>query len=229
MRPIGFSSGALAKSDFRRGIELQRFNKRLTALELSALRAHELYPLADAVSGLDVRAFRYVSIHAPSELGALSEEEVVSVFLRLPEEWPVVVHPDVIQEPHLWRRLGARICLENMDIRKRIGRTTAEMIEMFAALPEATFCLDIGHARQIDPTMGVAIEMLTVFRERLKQLHVSEVGTFGEHRGIGYLARCAFQKVAKFVATHIPIILESIIQPEQIDRELNLAEEIFAA
>jgi hypothetical protein len=41
MRPIGFSTGALAKGDFRRGLDLQR-RSGISAIELSALRDHEL-------------------------------------------------------------------------------------------------------------------------------------------------------------------------------------------
>ena len=37
---------------------------------------------------------------------------------------------------------------------------------LFAALPDATFCLDVGHARQIDPTMVTAILMLNQFGNR---------------------------------------------------------------
>src|SRR6187200_2433360 len=65
MRPIGFSSGALAKSDYRRGLELQK-SASFTAIELSALRERELQPLVDAAQTLSLDQFSYVSFHAPS-------------------------------------------------------------------------------------------------------------------------------------------------------------------
>ena len=228
-RPIGFSSGALAKGDFARGVQLQLDEPQTTAVEVSALRESELRPLVAAASSLDLRRFAYVSFHAPSRLAGLSEPETVELLASLPGPAPIVVHPDIIETPGVWQILGSRLCLENMDIRKRTGRTTDELLRIFEILPEAGFCFDIGHARQIDPTMGVAIEMLTRFRARLRQLHVSEVGTFGEHRPIGYLARSAFRRVARFVPADVPIILESIVTGADMRREIEIVREVFAA
>lgn len=228
MRPIGFSSGALAKSDFRKGVALQE-GIEFTAVELSALRESELEPLVSAAQGLSLGKFEYVSFHAPSVFKTAGEREVVALLSRLPAEWPVVVHPDLIHEPAVWATLGSRLCLENMDLRKRTGRTVEEMRTAFDALPEAGFCLDLGHARQIDPTMSIAIEMLQSFGSRLLQLHVSEVGTFGEHRRLGFLARTAFRRVVRYVPNDVPVILESIVAESDIMDELHAAFEIFAA
>lgn len=228
MRPIGFSSGALAKGDYRRGIALQREDPSLKAIEISALREPELEPLVAAAAAIDVEAFTYVSFHAPSAFHSLSEEEVVAFLDRLPERWPVVVHPDLIQNAVVWRRLGSRLCLENMDLRKRTGRTVSEMRAAFDALPDAGFCLDLGHARQVDPTMGIAVEMVREFGARLRQLHVSEVGTFGEHRRIGYLARAAFKRVASFLPSEVPVILESIVTASEMHAEVDTARALFA-
>lgn len=170
MRPIGFSTGALAKGDFRRGIQLQSQHAALRAIELSALRELELAPLVEAAPGLDLSGFDYVSFHAPSSLKSIDEVSVVQLLLRLPEEWPIVVHPDIVRTYSLWNRLGSRLCIENMDNRKTTGRTVAELRELFRELPAAGFCLDVGHAKQIDPTMTIAILMLREFGTRLRQV-----------------------------------------------------------
>jgi hypothetical protein len=228
MRPIGFSSGALARGDFRKGLSLQE-GVDFTAVELSSLREPELEPLVKAAAHLPVGKFEYVSFHAPSAFKSLREEEVVALLSRLPTDWPVVVHPDLIHEPEIWASLGSRLCLENMDLRKRTGRTVEEMRTAFETLPEAGFCLDLGHARQIDPTMGIAIEMLRNFGSRLRQLHVSEVGTFGEHRRLGFLARTAFRRVVRYVPAETPVILESIVEEHDMMAEFQAAREIFAS
>jgi hypothetical protein len=228
MRPIGFSSGALAKGDFRKGLALQQ-SAEFTAVELSALREPELLPLVDTAAALPLGKFAYVSFHAPSAFKTLREHDVVALLFRLPEHWPVVVHPDLIHEPEIWATLGSRLCLENMDLRKRTGRTVDEMKAAFDALPAAGFCLDLGHARQIDPTMGIAIEMLERFGPRLRQLHVSEVGTFGDHRRMGFLARTAFHRVVRYVPADVPVILESIVSESEMMNELEVAKQIFAA
>ncbi len=65
MRPIGFSTGALAYADFRRGLAMTR-TAACPAVELSALRQPELFPLLESLESLDLAGFDYISIHAPS-------------------------------------------------------------------------------------------------------------------------------------------------------------------
>ncbi len=227
MRPIGFSTGALAKGDFATGLALQRCVPRIDAVELSALRDYELASLVDAISNLDLGQFDYVSFHAPSKLQTLDERAVFELLLGLPKSWPVVVHPELLQTPSLWLELGDRLCLENMDNRKTTGRTISELRALFEAFPEATFCLDLGHARQIDPTMVSAMLMLQEFGDRLVELHISEVGARGEHLPLGATTRQAFARVAHLIPADCPLIIESIIPPESIERELDAVSALF--
>jgi hypothetical protein len=227
MRPIGFSTGALAKSDFRRGLELQRPFGSVTAVELSALRDHELEPLVSAIATLDVEGFDYVSVHAPSKLRELSKQRVFELLESLPERWPIIVHPELLLTPTLWRSLRRRLCIENMDNRKSSGRTADELHELFRIYPEASFCLDVGHARQIDPTMAVALTMLFDFGERLCQVHVSDVGPTGEHMPVRQLASWAYERVARHVPERCPLIIESVIEPDAMAREIEAVATAF--
>lgn len=221
MRPIGFSTGALAKGDFAQGLALQRGVARIDAVELSALRDHELPALVGALPTLDLSGFTYVSFHAPSKLQSLDEKLVFELLRQLPATWPIVAHPEILRTPALWRRFGDRLCLENMDHRKSTGRTVDELHALFEIYPDATFCLDLGHARQIDPTMASALLMLRTFGNRLRQLHVSDVGSRGEHLPLGVTARHSFALVAHQVPADCPLIIESIVAPEGIERELD--------
>ena len=227
MKPIGFSTGALAKGDFATGLELQRDVPRIDAVELSALRDHELPGLVAAIPNLDLGEFEYVSFHAPSKLQALDEHAVFNLLLGLPEAWPLIVHPELLQTPSLWMELGERLCLENMDNRKTTGRTIAELRALFEAFPQATFCLDLGHARQIDPTMVSAMLMLEEFGDRLVELHISEVGPRGEHLPLGATTRQAFARVVHLVPLDCPLIIESIISAELIEHELDAVSALF--
>jgi hypothetical protein len=228
MKPIGFSTGALAKGDYRRGIELQAHNPRLRAIELSALREHELPSLSSNADKLDLSHFSYVSFHAPSKLVACDEKLVFESLLTIPNRWPIIVHPELLKTRELWRSLGSRLCLENMDNRKTGGRTVREVHDLFHAFPEATFCLDLAHARQIDPTMATAIRMLREFGTRLRQLHVSEVGPRGEHRSLSVLAIYAFELIVDLVPEDCPIIIESVIPPEEIEAEIDKTFAVFS-
>jgi hypothetical protein len=227
MRPLGFSTGALAKGDFHTGLALQRANPSLRAIELSALRDHELRPLISALADLDLSHFTYVSFHAPSKLTTLSERDVFSILHEVPATWPIIIHPELMPTSSMWKSLGRRVCLENMDNRKSYGRTLREMRQLFEWLPEAEFCLDLGHARQIDPTMATAIRMAQEFSGRLRQLHVSEIGRFGEHLPLSALAIYAFQLVARFIPSDCAVIIESVIEPDGMDREIRKSASLF--
>jgi hypothetical protein len=229
MKPIGFSTGALAKGDFATGLAIQRDVPRIDAVELSALRDHELALLVEAIPSLDLDGFEYVSFHAPSKLQTLDEHVVFDLLRGLPDSWPIIVHPELLQTPSIWQQLGERLCLENMDNRKTTGRTIAELHMLFESFPEATFCLDLGHARQIDPTMVSAMLMLQEFGDRLVELHISEVGPRGEHLPLGATTRQAFARVVHLVPADCPLIIESIIPAELIESELDAVSALFDA
>ena len=55
----------------------------IDAVELSALRQPELAPLPGSLDRLDLRAFVYVSLHAPSRM---SREEELARIIREVEE-----------------------------------------------------------------------------------------------------------------------------------------------
>src|SRR5450432_2424339 len=76
MRPIGFSTGAVAKAYFRCALARLRIHG-ITVVELSALRLDELAPLVQALDSLDLEGFEFVSFHAPSRFSPDDEAYVV--------------------------------------------------------------------------------------------------------------------------------------------------------
>jgi sugar phosphate isomerase/epimerase len=90
-----------------------------------------------------------------------------------------------MDDPGVFRRLGTRLVLENMDGRKSSGRTAHELDLVFEQLPDAGFCFDIAHACSVDPSMGVATDLLDRFRSRLRQVHVSSLED-GHHVPLTY-------------------------------------------
>ncbi len=225
MRPIGYSTGALAYGDFQRGLSIIR-ECNLNTIELSALRESELQPLIEALDDLDLDGFEYISFHAPSQLKTVSEAQVIEFLGRVAEKnWPLVVHPDVIGNFDLWKVFGDLLCIENMDKRKPIGRTARELALIFEKLPEASLCLDLGHAHQVDRTMSVAWEILRQFGSRLRQLHVSAVNTNSRHDRLSFETVLAFQKVSALIPESVPAILESRVAPEQVSKEVQICQE----
>jgi hypothetical protein len=222
MRCLGFSTGALAKSDFGNGVSLQL--GVTDAVELSALRESELDPLIAAIPDLPLDRFKYVSFHAPSRLITLSERQLVERLRKIAcKVRGIIVHPDVIADPKEWSVIEEHVILENMDQRKPGARTPKELKRYFDFLPRAKFCLDLGHARQIDPTLGIAIEFLQDFGDRLAQLHISEVDAKSEHVRISIAARSAYQMIAALIPESVAAIIESIVPPCAIADEMQMA------
>ena len=155
----------------------------------------------------------------------MTEEQIVGLLKQVrPRRWPIIVHPDAINDFSLWSALGEWLCIENMDKRKPIGRTVAELSVIFQRLPHASFCFDIGHARQVDPTMIEAAGLLKAYGHRLKEVHMSDVASNSKHEAMSLTAVSAFRKVAHLIPRDVPIILESVISPDKIEQEIKLAE-----
>jgi hypothetical protein len=230
---IGYSTGSIAKNDFRLALQILA-KEPIEAIEVSALREHEIYPLFDVIDELDLSRYNYVSFHAPSKLTNISEDELIGQLTKLLQKnWPIVVHPDIIQDYSKWRALGHHVCIENMDKRKPCGRTADDLEFIFQQLPAATFCLDVAHARQVDPTMSQCYQMLMNFSNRLTQVHLSDVTSDSKHVPLNIQAMHAYERIIRHIPGGIPVILESPIFPgphqqERVSREIQIASELFS-
>jgi len=225
MRTVGFSTGALARGDYRHALDMLS-DKPVTAIELSALRQNELWPLVEDLDNLNLHRFRYVAFHAPSAIDPSFELPAIELLERVAARgWPIIVHPNAMHTPAAWARFDTLLCIENMDKRKPVGQTAADLAGIFAALPRASLCFDLGHARQVDPTMSEATAILQCFSQKLKQLHVSDVNTQSKHDPLSLESMLAFQRVSHLVPPEIPIIMESRVDEEHISEELERAVE----
>jgi hypothetical protein len=152
------------------------------AVELSAVSASELPGLVSYLVSAPRLPFLFVSVHAPSKGLNGDEREHVASLCAIPA-WvdAIVVHPDTISDVSLYRPLGRRLVIENMDTRKNVGQAAAELAVLFAQLPAAGLCLDVAHAKDVDPTMKVALEMLLQFSSRLSHVHISSLDASQHH------------------------------------------------
>lgn len=212
MFSIGFSTGALAKGDVARGIEMAR-ELGVAIIELSALRLRELDGLVSVAAKQDFADFDYVALHAPTNFGPADEKRVVDTLSGLAHarQWPVVVHPDTISDFDLWAPFEQLLYVENMDKRKPRGRSVEELEEILKRVPRACVCFDIAHARQVDSSMTEAYRILRNFRERIRHVHFSEVGSDSRHRQVSDGAFRAYWQVATAIPENVPIILESVV------------------
>jgi hypothetical protein len=222
MHAYGFSTGALALGDFKKALEMLA-GQSVDAVELSALRDHELPALMAEASNLDLSAYSYVSIHAPSKFSSLSERAAADLLEPCIERgWPIVLHPDAIRDAGSWDRFGELLCLENMDKRKPVGRTAAELTPWFERFPKACFCLDLGHARQVDPSLTIAHDLVNRFGTRLKQIHLSELDHQSRHVALSVGTVSAVRELASRLRP-VAVILESVVAYAEIPIELEMA------
>jgi hypothetical protein len=76
--------------------------------------------------------------------------------------------------------------------------------------------------------MTEAFLMLTAFREKLVQIHLSEVNSESQHEVMSYGATLAFQQIASLVPDQLPIILESRVDQSMIYAEVERALETLS-
>jgi sugar phosphate isomerase/epimerase len=222
METIGFSTGSLARSEFRAALDVLSEHP-VGAVELSALRSHELRPLLAALPHLDLSRYSHVSIHAPSASTADEEREIAALLAPWAADgWTIVVHPDVIRDFHPWAEFGAGLSIENMDVRKPCGRSTDELEAIFARLPDASFCFDIAHAWQFDPSMREAARLFDVFGDRLSHVHLSELDARSRHVRLSDAGVRAFQPLASLISPDVPVIIESAVNAWEVTSELGM-------
>jgi hypothetical protein len=199
------------------------------AVELSALRLAELAPLVHAAASLPLRGYRHVSVHAPSAFSAADEPQVAGLLSALPADWGIVVHPETIRQAKHWRGFGDRLWIENMDKRKPTGRTAEELSKIFDVFPEAGLCFDVAHARQCDPSMLEAYRILRAHGSRLREVHISEVGTASKHARLSYGAIIDFREVSRWIPDDAPAIIESPVTASQMADEIAKARRALDA
>lgn len=69
--------------------------------------------------------------------------------------------------------------------------------------------------------------MLQAFRDRLAEVHMSEVDAASRYHPISYNAVTAFRSIAEWIPEEIPVILEALIDEGQseIEAEVRRARE----
>lgn len=183
-RGVGISTGLLAsyRTQWNELVDIAA-SVSVAAIELSALSAEELPGLSGFLATHSGLGFDYVSVHGPAKGWAGSAAMLAAELDRLLPDYveAVVMHPETLDSPEAFRGLGPRLLLENMDPFKPDARTADELAPFFRLLPDAGFCFDVAHAYLMDPTMGVAHELLDRYRDRLREVHVSSILHDGTH------------------------------------------------
>ena len=182
------------------------------ALELAGARDRDdLAALLAYLAGGGPPGDAALSLHAPAGIDA---GEVADLLVGLPARVErVIAHPDRLGDPAALAPLGPRLVLENMNARKRDGRTADELAAHFGRLPEAGLCLDLAHVSTVDPSLALAHELLDAHGGRLRQLHVSAAADGGGHHPLRAADLARYAPVLRR-CRQVPWILEREALPE---------------
>lgn len=236
MRPVGFSTGSLMGFSyaFDEAADILTFTNA-SAIEFSALRERELAPLIARVPKyLRLLADRRITFHAPSKIEQLTETELIDQLLELSDGYySIVVHPNIIEDAEKWRIFGSRLMIENMDVRKDFAQTAGQMYKIFEELVEARLCLDIGHAIQVGTSVTplrptqILEELLDKFKNRLGQIHWSEVNRESVHCAPIPDTYVNLIKVRDKINRNVPIICEFSSYPHEINGYIEIISRIL--
>lgn len=221
---VGFSTGAVSRSDIEAGVELsEQFDAPL--VELSSLSELELPQLERVVGQGRASRFERVSMHGPAKHRQIPELELVARLDALGGD--VVMHPDVFEVPARWARLGARLLVENNDSRKGTGRTVAELEGFFEELPEASFCLDVSHALDVGGP-DLARDLARRFGDRLVQLHAGCACGKPEGWDLSGQLCASVAEVCSVVGRALPVVLERTTPASERDALRGQLEAVAA-
>ena len=75
--------------------------------------------------------------------------------------------------------------------------------------------------------MTEATRILSDFRDRLAQVHLSEVNGRGKHFTMSFVAKLAYERLAN-VLSSVPVILESPVDEAGINPEIEAAQRVLS-
>jgi len=184
MKQIGFSSGVSHKMIESFSEENMHMFKDCgcNALEINC------HSVADA-DNLDIilpmiEGFDYLSVHLPCDITYKNDEETRCLLKKIENFYMksgarlAVVHPDIVENWNVFRNSFVNWAIENMDNRKSCYKDAADLKKFFEEQKTWNLVLDLGHCNNNDRTMALAGNLINIFRNRIKEIHLSGYKTF---------------------------------------------------
>ncbi|HEY4506972.1 MAG TPA: hypothetical protein VJH71_02320 [Candidatus Paceibacterota bacterium] len=225
---IGFSTGCFYKSlGMLDSLDLLR-SKRIKAVELNFIKGVRGTPI-NQLDALHFHGFDYVSLHAPIQTYGHNKEteETFAAINVLHTKRPldlVVFHPDTVSDFSVFKGLDFPVAFENMDNRKTGFKTPSDLWPLLSKDPKLSLVLDVNHAFTNDSTLKLVDMFYNEMCVFIAQIHLS-----GYRNGHQPLFQTRQKEIIKSIPTPFlePIIIESILDPKDIDRELEYVTNVF--
>lgn len=136
-----------------------------------------------------LKKFKYRSIHLPvlndgkfisyPDPSIEKEMKIIDQFIEDISPQTVLVHPDQVRDfGWVVNKYGSRLAFENMDSKKKFGKTVEDMEIVFNKCPKAKWVFDLNHIYTNDNSMSLAKDFFARFKNRLTHYHISGYGGF---------------------------------------------------
>ena len=153
------------------------------------------------------------SKHSPTTMNAVMF--YLRMFQRLFDLHHIVVHPNQIDTPSLFRSDFINFAIENMDHRKNYCKRFHEMNEFLTQNPQFGVVFDINHYIDTDGVADAIPKAIEYYSDRLVRIHISGIDDSRYHVPLYRTKQSEFIKPLKDVSDDIPIIIESVCADEQ--------------
>lgn len=219
---LGFSTGALHKTGLTMKEKIRAIKDvGCNAIELSALKFEEFesYGL-EKLCAEDLECFDFVSMHA-SKCGYGWNKNTKKVFDKIDNvnnirKLDVVVfHSSNVINFDVFNNQNFVVAFENMEKRGKFGTTPKDIEEVLTQNEKFRMVLDISHAFVLDPTLNLAQDFYSKFKDKIAEIHLSGHIYFHEP-----LFKTKQVDIIKLIQDfNIPIIIESVITEKEIRKE----------
>lgn len=216
MNKIGFSHGVLYKVlDVNTKKNIQFLSDRCNAIEINFHHAK-----GDEFSRIQhitpyIRDFSYISLHMPCDIRYGNNEETRTLLSKARNYYTgidaqlAVIHPDLIDDREVFDDfVGINWAVENMDDRKERFKDVNDLNDFFLDHSAWGLVLDLGHCNANDKSMNLASDLISNFRGKIKEIHLSGYETFHDP-----LFRTRQTEIINYCKKlDVPIIIESTFE-----------------
>jgi len=175
--------------------------------------------------------FKRVSLHAPCDVRYGNNEKTRDLLRKLEDFYDksgaalIVIHPDLVDDWSVFDNSKMAWAIENMDNRKKNFKNAADLKNFFDTHQKWSLVLDLGHCNSNDKTMLLAEELIELFQDRIKEIHLSGYEIFHDP-----LYRSKQKEIIAYCKRlSVPIVIESVFEKsdgvEGVKKELGYVVE----
>ena len=214
---IGFSTGFLWHTYPRASKAVIKICKNMGCNAIALHCPIEEFYLMDELEQDDLKDFDFIAFHSPCGTENPDILNTIQGFHNRLQFDVVTIHPNEIENWDDLKSYDMPFSVENMDNRKKVGRTLESMKKIMSQ-NDYMVTLDINHCYVNDPTLKLAEDLWNKFKDKISHFHLS--GYEERHDPLVVTNQTKFIDFVK--DKDRPIIIESVCENiEQAKKEFN--------